>query len=61
MKYELQALIIIFQCEIWLFYTKGRDHIVCLLDHKTASPHIAYIYHILKNLIFKYFHLLFSK
>lgn len=51
MKYELQVLIvIIFQRDIWLFHKKGRDHIVCLLDHKAVSLHITYIYHIKKPL-----------
>lgn len=57
----LSALISIIQCEIWLFYTKGKDHIICWLDHKTVLLHVAYIYHIKGNFVFKYFHLSFFK
>lgn len=57
----LSALISIIQREIWLFYTKGKDHTICWLDHKTVLLHVAYIHHMKGNFVFKYFHLSFFK
>lgn len=60
-KVGLQALISLFQHQIRLFYTKGKDCIICWLDNKTVLLHIAYIHCTERNFVSKSFHLFFFK